>query len=291
MTPDDVIPAGNVLGEGVQWHADTGLWWTDIQAGALFNRGVGQSDVQRFAMPERLGSFAPIEGEPRFIGAFETGIATFDPVTGASEWLHRVERKGCGRRFNDGRVDRQGRFWAGTMVEGNGPADASLYRIDHDGALQHIFGEVGISNGLCWSPDGATMYFADSPKRMIMAFEFDQSAGLPHHPRLFTATPSGAYPDGATVDADGCVWSAQWGGARVVRYTPAGKIDRIIELPVSQPTCVAFAGDDLRSLTITTARDGLDAAALDEQPLAGDVLMYRVPFAGMPECRHKPYRR
>jgi len=289
VSPDHVIAAGNTLGEGVQWHADSGLWWTDIQRSELLHLAIGETTVRRFALTERLGSFARIVGSETLIGAFASGFALFDPTSGAVDWRHRVELPGSRRRLNDGRVDRQGRFWAGSMIEGKGSADAALYRIDHDGGLASVVGGLAISNGLCWSPDGRTMYHADSPRRTITAYDFDPDEGVPSAPRLFAETPPGAYPDGAAIDADGCLWSAQWGASRVVRYTPAGAIDRVIALPVSQPSCVAFAGADLNELTITTARDGLDASALTREPLAGDVLVYRVAVSGLPEMRMKPW--
>ena len=148
-----------------------------------------------------------------------------------------------------------------------------------------VVGDVSIANGLCWSPDGDWMYFADSPERTIWRFAVDRETGLPGEREVFARTPEGAYPDGACIDASGCYWSAQWGASRVVRYTPEGSIDQVIETPVSQPSCVAFGGPDLRQLCITTARDGLDDAGIAAEPLAGDILIYRVETTGLAEDR------
>ncbi len=291
MTPQRVIPAGNTLGEGIQWHAGSGLWWTDIQQALLMHLPVGSDNAVTVPMPERVGSFALIDGDDRnMLCAFETGIGIAARSGGDVDWLYRPETLRPGLRFNDGRVDRQGRFWAGTMVEDAALAAAgtgALYCLDSNGAAHMRHGGVAISNGLAWSPDGRTMYFADSPKRTIMAFDFDVDSGAIGRPRLFATTPDGAYPDGATVDADGCLWSAQWGASRIVRYRPDGKVDKMIELPVSQPTCVAFGGDRLDELYVTSARDGLDAAALASQQLAGDVLMYRPGNVGVREMRYR----
>ena len=291
MTPDHVIAAGNVLGEGVQWHAASGLWWTDIQCALLMHLPAGSADVMTLPMPERVGSFALIEGDDQhLLCAFETGFGVVARSGGDVRWLSRPEVARRGVRFNDGGVDRQGRFWAGTMVEDSalaGADAAALYCLDGNGAVHLRHGGVSISNGLAWSPDGRTMYFADSPRRTILAFDFDTGSGAIGAPRLFATTPGGAFPDGATVDADSCLWSAQWGASRVVRYRPDGTVDSIIEVPVSQPTCVAFGGDSLDELYVTTARDGLDGAVLAAQQLAGDVLMYRPGPVGVKEMRYR----
>lgn len=288
MIPDHVIPAGCVLGEGIQWHGDAGLWWTDIQSSAIFQHDLAGGVTRRIAAPERVGSFALIKGSSDLLCAFATGFGRFDPEAGTVDWLHRVEDAGGPRRFNDGRADRSGNFWAGTMVEKGKSRDAALYRLARDGTLRTGIDGVTISNGLCWSPDGATMYFADSAARTIYAYPADHDDGTLGTRRVFATTPEGAFPDGATVDCEGCLWSAQWGASRVVRYRPDGSIDQILSVPVSQPTCVAFIGPDLRTLAITTAKDGLEPAALADQPLAGDILAYKTTVAGLPEMRYHP---
>ncbi|MDZ4139823.1 MAG: SMP-30/gluconolactonase/LRE family protein [Erythrobacter sp.] len=284
MTPHHVISAGNILGEGIQWHRDSGLWWTDIEASLILRQPIDTDTVERIAAPERVGSFASVEGEAdTLLCAFETGFGWFDLTTGEVEWIDRPEPRGGGRRFNDGRVDRQGRFWAGTMIEDETlapPRSAALYRLDGTQARRCHEG-ITISNGLAWSPDGLTMYFADSPARRILAFDFEPSNGEISNPRLFAETLPGAYPDGATVDADGCLWSAHWGASQVVRYRPDGTIDSKIALPVSQPSCVAFGGDALDLLFVNTARVGLTPEQLALEPLAGDVLVYRVGATGL----------
>lgn len=295
MTPHYVISAGNILGEGIQWHCKSGLWWTDIEASLILHQPTDTDAVERIAAPERVGSFALVEGEAdTLLCAFETGFGWFNLTTGKVQWIDRPEPRGSGRRFNDGRVDRQGRFWAGTMIEDETlaqPRSAALYRLDGSHARRCHEG-VTIANGIAWSPDGQTMYFADSPAWRILAFDCDPSSGEISSPRLFAETPPGAYPDGATVDADGCLWSAHWGASRVVRYRPDGTIDRTIELPVSQPSCVAFGGDALDQLFVTTARVGLMPEQLALEPLAGDVLVYRVGVTGLPqESVRGDYRR
>ena len=286
----EVIPIGNLHGEGVQWNADDGcLWWTDITGCTLHRHDLGDGASSSFTTPERLGCFAFIEGDGRLLAAFASGFALFAPASGAVEWLDRLEPPGSGRRFNDGRVDRQGRFWAGTMVEDANlaaPDSAALYCLDPAGRPIERETGIGISNGLCWSPDGTRMYFADSPRHVIHAYDFDCATGMIGGRREFARTAVGIEPDGSTVDAEGHVWNAQWGGGQVVRYAPDGRIAEVVETPgASQPTCVAFAGNALDLLCVTTARLGLDRAALDAQPNAGHLFVYETSRRGLPECR------
>jgi L-arabinonolactonase len=284
----DIIPVSNTLGEGVQWDvADQALWWTDIAERKIFRRRDGA--LQTFAMPQRVGSFALVEGGDEIVVAFESGIALIDLNGQEPRWLGRPDMALDGMRFNDGRVDRQGRFWAGTMEEleprsGQG----NLYCLDRGGLLHHRESGVEIANGLAWSPDGRVMYFADSPLRTIFAYDFDTETGDISSRRVFARTPDGAYPDGATVDEQGFLWSAHWGTGRVVRYAPDGRIDRALELPVSQPTCTAFGGAGLDILFVTSARDGLSRSSLAAEPNAGDVFAYRTGFRGLPERRWTP---
>ncbi len=288
MTPFAILPVGNLLGEGIQWNAaDQAFWWTDIQTCRLYRHDLASNETTSFATPERLCCFAFAEGDPRILAAFETGIAWFDVATGAVEWLHRPEFGTTGRRFNDGGVDRQGRFWAGTMCEAAPHGTAALFRLDAAGTLTRQIEGVAIANGACWSPDGRRFHFADSPRQTITAYDLDPSTGDLSNPTRFATLTGEAYPDGATIDADGHLWSAHWAAGRVVRYRPDGGIDRTLDLPVTQPTCCAFGGPDLDVLAVTTARDDLPAAALAAQPLAGHVFLYRPGVTGLEEPRYR----
>lgn len=283
-----IIPAACQLGEGILWDGDRTLWWTDIQARQLCRFDWTDQRLTRQALPERLGSFGfTIDGE-RIIAAFESGIAFYRPQDGALQWLARLQRHPPSLRFNDGRVDRQGRFWAGTMIEDeSAPGDASLYRTDANAAMQPCVPGLRIANGLCASPDGRSLYLADSARAIIYVYDLDPDSGELHDRRVFARTEPTICPDGANVDEAGCLWSAQWGGSRVIRYAPDGRVDRILHLPVSQPTCVTFGGPDLDLLFITTARDGLSPQALDAQTHAGDVLVYRSAVKGLAEPRYR----
>ncbi|HEY2068907.1 MAG TPA: SMP-30/gluconolactonase/LRE family protein [Rhizomicrobium sp.] len=280
----DIIPAKNTLGECPLWDAATqSLWWTDIQERHLHRYRPATRAIETFVPPERLTSFGFVKGSNKLIAAFESGLGLYEPG-GAVEWLLQPIFETPGLRFNDGRVDRQGRFWCGTMVEGDGgePAGA-LYRLDPDGASSIHARGISISNGICWSPDGTKFYFADSPTRTI--FVYDTDNGNIANRRVFAHTPEGEYPDGANVDSEGFVWSALWGGGRVVRFSPDGAVDRELKVPATQPSCIAFGGARLDLLFVTSARDGLNAEALVGQPQAGDIFVFQSPVPGLLDDR------
>ena len=285
----EVIEAGDRLGEGPVWNAhDQSLWWTDIHNRRLRRWSPDGQAIEDVATPERLCSFAMVEGRPdTLLAAFETGLAWFEPKTARLDWIVRPETIGTGRRFNDGRTDRQGRFWVGTMIEDlAGPATASLWRFDADGGFAAMEGGVSISNGLALSPDGRTLYFADSPHQTILAYDLDPETGAIHGQRLFAEVERG-YPDGATVDAEGRLWSARWSAGEVVCHTPDGRVAEVIKTPASLPTCCAFGGPDLSLLFVTSATDSLTAAECAAQPLAGAVFVYETGAVGLAEV---PYR-
>jgi len=277
------IKSQNILGENVLWHdAEQAIYWIDIEAALLQRYHLATSKYSVFALPQRIGSFAFLQPAPQrdfqFIAAFAEGFALYNPQTKALKWLSQPEAHVAGHRFNDGRVNRQGEFWAGTMVEDAAISDteAALYRLDATGQAQPVFGRLCISNGLCWSLDGRTLYHADSPKHQIKQYPYDASTGTVGEGVLFAATPDNAHPDGSTIDASGYLWNAHWGAGKVVRYRPDGQIDLELELPVSQPSSVAIGGPNLDLLFVTSSRLGLSDAQLAAQPLAGNLFIYQL---------------
>jgi sugar lactone lactonase YvrE len=232
-----------------------------------------------------LGCFGFIEDVPednQIVAAFASGVARYHLDSGEVDWIARPELDKPGLRFNDGRVDRQGRFWAGSMIESDDSYhQGGLYRLNPDLSLSSVVDGITISNGLCWSPDSRVMYHADSPRQEIYAYDFEPESGSISNRRLFAKTEAGCYPDGATVDAEGFLWSAQWGGSKLVRYAPNGEKAGELRLPVSQPTCLTFGGDDLDTMFITSARENLTDAQLAEQPEAGNVLVCRLGVKGI----------
>jgi len=174
--------------------------------------------------------------------------------------LVRPAEHEAGLRFNDGRCDRAGRFWVGTLQDPDHPPRGVLYCIEADGRARAMKSAIRVPNSIAWSPDGRTMYFADSPRHKIWAYDYDAETGGTSNERIF-ATPHPGFPDGSCVDADGCLWNAEWGASRVVRYTPAGRIDRVIAVPAKNPTCCAFGATRLDTLYITSA-DGAGLFAM-----------------------------
>lgn len=284
------VGVANELGEGVLWNEKRrSVWWTDIESSTLFAYDPVSDMLESWDTPHRVACFGFVEEDDRLIVAFDRGIALYDPATSATDWLVGPDALGDGLRFNDGKIDPVGRFWAGTMIENPDRAHGTgaLYRLDLQLGLTEQIGGVRISNGLCWSPDGSVMYHADSPKKEICAYRFDPVLGTVSGRRVFAATAKGVHPDGSTVDSAGGLWNAQWGGGQVVRYSEDGDKSLVIDLPVSQPTCVAFGGEKLDLLFVTSARAELSDKRLADEPMAGGLFVYQTNFTGLPVSRLK----
>jgi sugar lactone lactonase YvrE len=277
------IEVADRLGECVLWDArEYALWWTDIEGRVLHRLDWQSGSLAHYPTPMRLASFAFVEGRRDLLAAFDQGIALFDPLSGTRGPWHPAEELEDGFRLNDGRVDRQGRFWVGSMAEADGPSIAKLYRFDPRQCTTHLAG-LGIANGLAFSADGRLCYFADSRARTIWRFAIDPDTGILSDRMVFARSPGAACPDGATVDSAGYLWSAQWGGGCVIRYAPDGRVDRILDVPVSQPTCVAFGGPNLDLLFVTSAQSGLKHSETG----AGDLFVYNVGVRGIEESRFR----
>ena len=281
----DIVPVGNTLGEGVLWDpAGERVWWTDIQERRLFRYDPQRRALERFDLPERLGSFGLVEGCDDIVAAFESGFAFYHPETARLDWVARPDHGAANIRFNDGRVDRQGRFWAGSMVEGPGEPTGKLYCLRGGKPEVRLTG-IAISNSICFSPDGKHLYFADTPQRTILRYDLDATTGAIANRRVFAQTPHGAFPDGSNVDSHGHVWNAHWGAGRVVRYAPDGSTVGTIDVPATQPTCIAFGGKDLDLLFVSSARQNLSEAVLAREPHAGDLFVYKVDIKGLADSR------
>ena len=274
----------DLLGEGPVWCArEQGLYWVDIRAPAV-RRLAADGTVTNWAMPEQVGSLA-LREKGGILVALKSALSVFDPASGAITKLADAPGHHAGLRFNDGKCDRQGRFWVGTMWAEAPGITGYLYRLDGSGCTQILDG-IGIPNSLCWSPDGRTMYFSDSPKRVIWAFPYDPATGAIGERRVFTTLTAPMVADGGTVDAEGYLWSANYGGWRVTRFAPDGSVDRIIPVPACNITSCAFGGPDLGTLYITSAYQGLDDAARAKQPAAGGLFAIDVGVKGLPEARY-----
>lgn len=281
-----VVEAGNRLGEVPVWDvAEQALYWVDIEGRLLQRYTPSTGAVERWAMPERIACFA-LRESGGLIVAFASGIAFYDLETGEIDWIARPEADRPGNRFNEGKCDRRGRFWTGSMDDGLTRRSGALYRVDPDRSVEMVLDGVGVSNSIVWSPDDRDFYFADTLEGVIWRFDFDAEAGrISNRRAIVDLRGSGFGPDGSTVDAEGCLWNAQWGGWRVARYSPEGELLRTVPLPVQKPTNCIFGGPDLATLYVTSAVADLDGAALAAQPLAGGLFALDVGVAGLPETR------
>lgn len=276
----------NILGEVPMWDPETAsLWWVDIEGCRLQRLDATTGEITTWTVPERIGSFALREGGG-IVCAFASGFAYYDLDSGETDWIARPEAETPTNRFNDGKVDRQGRFWAGTMDDRLSERTGALYRLDPDLSLHRMETGIGISNALCWSPDDSRFYFADTMQQEIWCYDYTPQTGAIAGRRVFAHTrDEPGQPDGATVDAEGYLWNAQWDGWRLVRYAPDGTVDRVVDLPVQKPTSCIFGGPDLRTLYVTTAIWDLTGEALAAQPLAGALLAFETDVPGLPETR------
>jgi sugar lactone lactonase YvrE len=272
------------LGECPLWdERSRRLWWVDSRAPAVRSSALDGGGVHSMTLPDPVGSIAFRESGG-LLAATKSGIHLLDPENGSLERIANPEPHLPDNRFNDGRCDRQGRFWAGTMCDLRRDPSGTLYRLDIDRRCTPLRNAIIIPNGLAWSPDGHTMYFADTNRNTIWAWDYDPASGAATGERVFADTGAGR-PDGSCVDAEGCLWNAEYGGWRLVRYTPAGKVDRTVDLPVANPTCCCFGGALLDVLFVTTARQRLAPGDLARQPLAGSVLALRPGVTGLAEGR------
>lgn len=273
----------DVLGEGPIWDTATGvLWWVDIADSGLRRYRPSTGEVDLWDLPERAGSVAPRASGGLLLGVV-SGFAKFDPATSAFERIVEPEPDRPGNRLNDGKCDRQGRFWAGSMDAAEKEWTGALYRLDLDGTAFRILDGLGIPNTLVWSADSKTMYFAETLDRTIYSFDFDPDTGVPSNRRVFAVIPRPGYPDGSTIDEDGHLWNAEWDGWRIVRYTPEGTVDRVVEMPVQRPTSRMFGGPDLGTLYVTSASRDLTAEQLAQQPGAGGLFAINTDERGIPE--------
>lgn len=271
MRAECVLQCRDALGEVPLWEAEGArIWWIDVREPSLQAWHPGTGVHRKFALPTRsVGSWA-FRKRGGMLLSLQDGLYGFDPSNGTCTRLLPLEDDMEGHRLNDGRADNRGRFWVGTMHDTvRGPTGA-FYRVDPDLSVHKAFDGVDIPNSTVFSADDKLMYFADTPAKKIWVFDFDVDDGRLSNRRVFVDCADGpGMPDGAAIDTDGCLWNAKYGGSCIVRYTPKGVVDRIIELPVTQPTCCTFGGPQLDTLYITTASQKLTPEQLAPQPLAG----------------------
>jgi D-xylonolactonase len=271
-----------VLGEGPVWvEREAALYWVDINGRKVFRFG-DDGQVREWPTPFRVGSLAP-RASGGFIAGTDEGIAEIDFETGTFEILLNPEENLPGNRFNDGKVDRRGRFWAGTMDDQERRASGTLYVVEPGLEASAVDSGYHVTNGPAFSPLGETMYHNDSARQITYAFDIDTD-GRASNRRVFLQFNAGdGYPDGMTVDSEGCLWIAFWDGWCVRRYSPAGDWLETIKVPVQRPTSCAFGGPDFDRLYVTSASRDLDEAALAMQPNAGGLFLLRAGVRGLAE--------
>lgn len=275
-----------ILGESPIWSvAEQALYWVDIRNPMIHRLHPASGERRKWRVQTEIGSIGFATGN-RLIAGTRMGFAFIDLADGGFEEL--ADPEGDGRmnrvRLNDGKVDRQGRFWCGGIDDPGGREIASLYRFDSDRSVHRMAGPVQVSNCLAWSPDNKTMYFGDTRKLTVWAYDFDDQTGEIANRRTFLTFPEGVgAPDGATVDADGFVWVAHMRAGMVRRYDPAGMAEREYRFPASMTTCPALGGPDLTTLYVTTASMRFEAADFVREPDAGSVFAVETGVKGLPE--------
>ena len=288
-TPTCIIPARCSLGESPRWHrGEQRLYWVDIDRCEMLRWDAASGAVEVRIFDAAVACFAFREGGGMVLGmkdgcalidGWDAPVVPFGPQVLADKPRHRM---------NDGRADPAGRFWVGSLNGAKDAEDATLYRLDPNGALTAIEGGMTTCNGAAFSADGRHFAHSDTPSHAVRLYDVDPASGKLSNRRILHQFERGVgpglgRPDGGSFDADGCYWVAMFDGWRVLRLSPTGEVLRVVDLPVQRPTMIAFGGDDGRTAFVTSAMTGLDEAALAAQPQAGSVFAFLVEEPGMPE--------
>jgi xylono-1,5-lactonase len=276
-----------VLGEGPVWVArEAALYWVDIKGYKVFRFTPESGALKTWETPYRVCSLAPRDGGG-FIAGTEDGFSRVDLEADRFMPLVNPEPDRMSNRFNDGKLDRQGRFWAGTMDNDEAKASGALYRLDPDHRYARVDDGYRVTNGPAFSPDGRTMYHNDSARQITYAFDLDEGSEATNRREFLTFGEGDGYPDGMTVDAEGCLWIAFWDGWCVRRFSPEGERLAELKLPVARPTSCAFGGDALDQLYVSSASIGLTKEEKAAQPQAGGLFRLDPGVKGLPDTPFK----
>jgi sugar lactone lactonase YvrE len=283
-----------LVGECPLWHdVESALYWVDINGMTVNRVHPASGKFSSWKMASEPSAIAA-DGDNNLVVATRLGFVRLNTTSGALSDICPAPYDTAITRFNDGRVDPAGRFWVGTMYEPRDKPAAEMYVLERDALRLAWSGGMTNSNGLAWTPDGQSMFHADTTSHRIDRYDFDAAAGsvsngqtLARFPLDKTAADYGGRPDGAAVDAEGNYWIAMFEGGRLLKLSPGGELLREVPLPVRCPTAVAFGGADLRTLYVTSASHGRSAAEIEQYPLTGKVLCMKVDVAGIvqPEYR------
>jgi sugar lactone lactonase YvrE len=274
-----------LLGEGPLWHPlEKCLYWVDIVAATLNCLDSKTNRFKKFKMPSEIGSIA-WRAKGGLIAALSDRFVVINTETGMTETVAcPLQEKSSQVMFNDGKCDRQGRFWVGTKDIAEKKPIASLYCLDKQGRSTETINGFTVSNGVAWSLDNKRMYVCDSPTRNIYQYEFNPVKGELGHCRIFAKVPEAeGFPDGLTVDSEDYVWSCHWDGWQITRYKPTGEVDSVIPMPIPRPTSCCFGGPDFKTLYITSASIGLSASALTDAPQSGQLFALDLDIKGLAE--------
>ncbi|MGH8288832.1 MAG: SMP-30/gluconolactonase/LRE family protein [Steroidobacteraceae bacterium] len=276
-----VCKVGAELGEGPVWvERESALWFVDIKGRRVHRFDPARREHRFWPAPEQPGFLAPLRGGG-FVVGLKTGLHRFDPRTGEFTHLSQVEPERPANRLNDGCVSPEGELWFGSMHDPESEPSGALYRLDAQGRCVALDEGYVITNGPAFSPDGRVFYHTDTCERTVYAFDRPQPHTLARK-RVFVRIEAGAgHPDGTTVDQEGGVWIALWGGWGVRRYSPSGELLASVRLPCANATKIAFGGADLRTAYLTTAGKGLTPEQRATQPLAGDLFSFDSPVPGL----------
>nr|AGU10575.1 SMP-30/Gluconolaconase/LRE-like region [uncultured organism] len=285
--PECIWALGATLAEGPVWHPeDKALYFVDIKQRAIHRCAEDGGRRQSWTVPDEVGFALPMHGGD-FVCGLPGRIERFSFETGALTTLHEVEPDLPGNRLNDGYVDRHGALWFGSMDNAEVASSGALYRLAAGLPAIHKDGGYVITNGPCVSPDGRTFYHTDTLEKTIYAFDLGEQGALSNK-RVLVRIEGSGYPDGTAVDADGALWIGLFGGARIERYAASGELLDTVSMPCSNITKVAFGGEDLRTVFVTTARKGLSAEELSQEPLAGGIFSFRVAAPGQLQHLYLP---
>lgn len=277
------VDAHALVGEGPIWDSEKGvLYWVDIMSSRLYAYDPATGANRAFDVGQHVGTVVP-RASGGVMLAVRDGFAAYDPATEELTRIHDPEADQPNNRFNDGKCDPAGRFWAGTMAYADQSTQGALYRMDADLSVHKMLDNIGISNGITWSLDHSTMYYIDSIRYSVRAFDYDVTSGAIANERVIIRVPEAfGLPDGMTIDAEGMLWVAHFGGGCVRRWHPdTGDVLQTIDLPATQITACAFGGAKLDTLYITSAALNLDDAALRAQPQAGGLFSVQPGVRGV----------